>query len=160
MNLRSRDENGHLRRRLPAAALCVLATSGTLGLLSATPAHAATDVTEEAVDNAESKIGTPYSYGAEGPDAFDCSGLVQWAYGEAGVELPRTTYDQVDAGEKVSTSDLEVGDLLFFYNGPSHVGIYVGDDQMVHAPNSDSSVETVDLSGYYEDNMTSAVRVA
>lgn len=146
-------------RRLPRTAALVLAAGTAFGALAA-PAHAESDTAAEAVDNAQEEIGTPYAYGGSGPDSFDCSGLIQWSYDKAGVDLPRTTYDQFEAGEKVDRGDVEPGDLMFFYDGPSHAGIYIGDGKMVHAPNSDSSVETVDLSDYYDDQFTGAVRVA
>jgi cell wall-associated NlpC family hydrolase len=79
-------------------------------------------------------------WGATGPHAFDCSGLVQAAYRAAGISLPRTTYAQIDAGRRVSRSELRPGDLVFFYSGVSHVGIYVGGGQMIHAPNPSAPV--------------------
>ncbi|MEV5998366.1 NlpC/P60 family protein [Streptomyces griseomycini] len=94
----------------------------------------------EAVSYAYRKIGSPYVWGATGPDAFDCSGLVQAAYRSAGVSLPRTTYAQITTGRRVSRSELRPGDLVFFYSGISHVGIYVGDGRMIHAPNPSAPV--------------------
>ncbi|MCW7947323.1 hypothetical protein AAW14_36635 [Streptomyces hygroscopicus] len=93
-----------------------------------------------AVAYAYGKLGSPYVWGATGPDAFDCSGLVQSAYRSAGVSLPRTTYAQIDAGRRVSRAELLPGDLVFFYSGVSHVGIYVGHGQMIHAPNPSAPV--------------------
>ncbi|MGW0813518.1 NlpC/P60 family protein [Streptomyces viridiviolaceus] len=93
-----------------------------------------------AVSYAHQKLGSPYVWGATGPDAFDCSGLIQAAYRAAGVSLPRTTYAQIDAGRRVARSELLPGDLVFFYSGISHVGIYVGDGQMIHAPNPSAPV--------------------
>ncbi|CAM5692018.1 hypothetical protein SVIOM342S_02828 [Streptomyces violaceorubidus] len=75
-----------------------------------------------------------------GPHAFDCSGLTQAAYRAAGVCLPRTTYAQIDAGRRVPRSELRPGDLVFFYSGISHVGIYVGNGRMIHAPNPSAPV--------------------
>ena len=93
-----------------------------------------------AVSYAYQKLGSPYVWGATGPNAFDCSGLVQAAYNSAGVSLPRTTYAQINAGQRVSRDELRPGDLVFFYSGISHVGIYVGDGQMIHAPNPSAPV--------------------
>ncbi|MFI6545361.1 NlpC/P60 family protein [Streptomyces prunicolor] len=93
-----------------------------------------------AVSYAYQKLGSPYVWGATGPNAFDCSGLIQAAYSSAGVSLPRTTYAQINAGQRVSRSELRPGDLVFFYSGISHVGIYVGDGQMIHAPNPTAPV--------------------
>lgn len=93
-----------------------------------------------AVSYAYKALGSPYVWGATGPNAFDCSGLTQAAYRSAGVSLPRTTYAQIGAGERVPRSALRPGDLLFFYSGISHVGIYVGNGQMIHAPNPSAPV--------------------
>ncbi|GAA2527722.1 C40 family peptidase [Streptomyces levis] len=98
-----------------------------------------------AVSYAYQKLGSPYVWGATGPNAFDCSGLVQAAYRSAGVSLPRTTYSQIDAGRRVSRSELLPGDLVFFYAGISHVGIYVGDGRMIHAPNPSAPVRIAPL---------------
>ncbi|MER6530832.1 NlpC/P60 family protein [Streptomyces sp. NPDC001508] len=93
-----------------------------------------------AVAYAYQKLGSPYVWGATGPYAFDCSGLVQAAYRSAGIALPRTSYAQIGAGRRVSRSQLLPGDLVFFYSGVSHVGIYVGNGQMIHAPNPSTPV--------------------
>ncbi|MFI1763776.1 NlpC/P60 family protein [Streptomyces sp. NPDC020800] len=93
-----------------------------------------------AVAYAYQKLGSPYVWGATGPNAFDCSGLAQAAYHSAGISLPRTTYAQINAGRRVSRSELQPGDLVFFYSGISHVGIYVGNGQMIHAPNPSAPV--------------------
>ncbi|MBB5918006.1 cell wall-associated NlpC family hydrolase [Nocardia transvalensis] len=87
---------------------------------------------QRAADAAMTRVGTPYSYGATGPDAFDCSGLVQWSYEQAGVELPRTSQAQLSSGAPVSEDDLQPGDVVSFYGG-SHSGLYVGDGNVVHA---------------------------
>ncbi|MCT7355095.1 NlpC/P60 family protein [Streptomyces sp. 15-116A] len=94
----------------------------------------------QAVSYAYRKLGSPYVWGATGPDAFDCSGLIQAAYRSAGVSLPRTTYAQINAGRRVARSELLPGDLVFFYSGISHVGIYVGNGRMIHAPNPSAPV--------------------
>ncbi|MFJ6573089.1 NlpC/P60 family protein [Streptomyces sp. NPDC091292] len=93
-----------------------------------------------AVSFAYGALGSPYVWGASGPHAFDCSGLTQAAYRAAGVALPRTTYAQINAGQRVSRSQLQPGDLVFFYSGISHVGLYVGNGQMIHAPNPSAPV--------------------
>ncbi|MEU9332127.1 NlpC/P60 family protein [Streptomyces sp. NPDC048290] len=98
-----------------------------------------------AVSYARQKLGSPYVWGATGPDAFDCSGLIQAAYRSAGVSLPRTTYAQIDAGRRLSRSELRPGDLVFFYSGISHVGLYIGDGQMIHAPNPSSPVRVAPI---------------
>ncbi|MFI1468240.1 NlpC/P60 family protein [Streptomyces wuyuanensis] len=88
----------------------------------------------QAVAYAYGALGKPYVWGATGPSAFDCSGLTQAAWRSAGVALPRTTYTQIDAGQRVPRSRLAPGDLVFFYSGVSHVGLYIGDGNMIHAP--------------------------
>ncbi|MFG3504588.1 NlpC/P60 family protein [Streptomyces sp. NPDC047821] len=88
----------------------------------------------QAIAYAYGALGKPYVWGATGPSAFDCSGLTQAAWRSAGVSLPRTTYTQIDAGRRVPRSALAPGDLVFFYSGISHVGLYIGDGKMIHAP--------------------------
>ncbi|MFF2957440.1 NlpC/P60 family protein [Streptomyces sp. NPDC057963] len=88
----------------------------------------------EAVAFAYGALGKPYVWGATGPSSFDCSGLTQAAWRSAGVALPRTTYTQINAGQHISRSELAPGDLVFFYSGISHVGLYIGNGQMIHAP--------------------------
>lgn len=88
----------------------------------------------QAVSFAYGALGKPYVWGATGPSSFDCSGLTQAAWRSAGVALPRTTYTQINAGQRVSRSQLAPGDLLFFYSGITHVGLYIGDGRMIHAP--------------------------
>ncbi|MET0915167.1 MAG: NlpC/P60 family protein [Jiangellaceae bacterium] len=86
-----------------------------------------------AVDFALAQLGEPYSYGSEGPDAWDCSGLTMMAWAQAGVSLPRSSSAQIGVGTRVSLSQLEPGDLVFFYSPISHVGIALGNGQVVHA---------------------------
>ncbi|MFD5621715.1 NlpC/P60 family protein [Streptomyces yangpuensis] len=93
-----------------------------------------------AVAFAHGAIGKPYVWGATGPGSFDCSGLTQAAWRSAGVSLPRTTYTQINAGRRVSRDQLAPGDLVFFYSGITHVGLYVGNGQMIHAPRPGSTV--------------------
>ncbi|MFI2616220.1 NlpC/P60 family protein [Streptomyces sp. NPDC018584] len=92
------------------------------------------------IDFAEAQIGKPYVWGATGPDSYDCSGLTQDAWKAAGITLPRTTWDQVKAGTTVKTADAEPGDLVFFYDDISHVGIYIGGGKMIHAPKPGTKV--------------------
>ncbi|MEY2232742.1 MULTISPECIES: C40 family peptidase [Streptomyces] len=93
-----------------------------------------------AVAFAYSAIGKPYVWGSTGPGSFDCSGLTQAAWRSAGVSLPRTTYTQINAGRRVSRDQLAPGDLVFFYSGVTHVGLYIGNGQMIHAPRPGSTV--------------------
>ncbi|AXE39232.1 C40 family peptidase [Acidipropionibacterium virtanenii] len=95
-----------------------------------------------AIAFAKSKIGGPYVYGGTGPTGYDCSGLMQAAWAAAGVSLPRTSGEQFSAGTSVSQSDLQPGDLVFYYgNPPSHVGMYIGGGQIVHASNPTSGIK-------------------
>ena len=88
----------------------------------------------KAVAFARAQVGKPYVWGAAGPGSYDCSGLTQAAWKAACVTLPRATTDQVDAGTTVSLDDAQPGDLVFFHDDISHVGLYVGDGMMIHAP--------------------------
>ncbi|MET9442585.1 NlpC/P60 family protein [Streptomyces sp. NPDC006610] len=90
---------------------------------------------------AQSKIGSPYVYGASGPSSFDCSGLTSWAFAQAGVQIPRTSQAQASYGTRIySQSDLRVGDLVIFYSDLHHVGFYAGNGQVLHAPRSGTVV--------------------
>ncbi|WP_233648329.1 C40 family peptidase [Streptomyces sp. BSE6.1] len=96
---------------------------------------------------AQSKIGTPYVYGATGPSSFDCSGLTSWAYAQAGVGIPRTSQAQANYGTRISSmSQLQVGDLVFFFNDLHHVGLYAGNGQVLHAPRTGTNVRYESMS--------------
>ncbi|MFF4244078.1 NlpC/P60 family protein [Streptomyces sp. NPDC001822] len=95
---------------------------------------------EKVLAFARAQIGKPYVWGATGPSSYDCSGLTQAAWKAAGVNLPRTTWDQVEVGTRVATANLKPGDLVFFYDDISHVGIYKGDGMMIHAPKPGANV--------------------
>ncbi|MGW0909795.1 NlpC/P60 family protein [Streptomyces sp. NPDC002853] len=99
------------------------------------------------INFAEAQIGKPYVWGATGPDSYDCSGLTQDAWKAAGISLPRTTWDQVKVGTTVKTADAKPGDLVFFYDDISHVGIYIGDGKMIHAPKPGTNVRVESI--YY-----------
>ncbi|WP_369358234.1 NlpC/P60 family protein [Streptomyces sp. cg2] len=96
---------------------------------------------------ARAQIGKPYVWGATGPSSYDCSGLTQAAWRAAGVDLPRTTWDQVKVGTRVASSDLQPGDLVFFFNDISHVGMYIGGGEMIHAPHPGASVRVESIYG-------------
>ncbi|MFJ1599384.1 NlpC/P60 family protein [Streptomyces sp. NPDC088261] len=89
---------------------------------------------------ARAQIGKPYVSGATGPSSYDSTGLTQTAWRVAGVDLPRTTWEQVGAGTNITTQDLLPGDLVFFYDDISHVGIYTGEGMMIHAPEPGANV--------------------
>jgi cell wall-associated NlpC family hydrolase len=104
-------------------------------------------VAERAAAVALQQVGAAYRYGGASPAGFDCSGLVQYSYREAGKKLPRTTGQLWDSAGTVAYDDLQVGDLLFFrFDGKmSHVGIYVGEERFVHAPSTGKSVSVDSL---------------
>ncbi|MEV4073564.1 C40 family peptidase [Nonomuraea fuscirosea] len=112
---------------------------------------------------AVSKLGRPYVWGAEGPDTFDCSGLVQWAFAQAGVRMPRVTHQQWVTGPQVPLAQAQPGDLLFWRNDPtnpqyiSHVAIYWGDGKMLHAPRTGDVVKIVPVN---RRNLAGVVRVS
>lgn len=85
------------------------------------------------VDAAMTRIGSPYVWGATGPNAFDCSGLVSWAFQQAGKSVPRTSQAQIAGGMAVPIDQLQPGDIVGYYSGVSHVAIYIGNGQVVHA---------------------------
>lgn len=94
----------------------------------------------DAVAAAKSKIGTPYRWGGNGPDAYDCSGLTKYAWASVGVQIPRSSRTQMAALPSVPLEHIQPGDLLFFGSPVHHVGIYAGDGQMVNAPYTGSHV--------------------
>ncbi|MBL3668705.1 C40 family peptidase [Streptomyces sp. M2CJ-2] len=102
--------------------------SGPLGTAAASGRAA------DAVAAAGSALGSPYVWGANGPSGFDCSGLMQWSYAQAGVALPRTSQAQRHAGRQVPLSQARPGDLVLYRSDASHVGMYAGNGQVIHAP--------------------------
>jgi len=92
------------------------------------------------VDAVRSKVGAPYAWGAAGPSSFDCSGLTSWAYKQVGKSIPRTSQAQASAGQRVSLDALQPGDIIAYYGGASHVGIYVGNGMIIDALGSGSPV--------------------
>jgi len=106
----------------------------------------------EIAQAAESLIGAPYQYGGSGPDTFDCSGLVSYVHRQFGFSTPRTAEQQFEAARPVSRSDLRAGDLVFFRlsgGSVSHVGIYIGGNEFVHAPQSGTRVRVASLDDEY-----------
>jgi cell wall-associated NlpC family hydrolase len=99
-----------------------------------------------ALSAAMAAMGTPYRWGGTGRGGFDCSGLAQWAYRKAGITLPRSSRAQSGVGTPVSRADLQPGDLVFFYRPVSHVGIYVGNGNVVHAPQTGDVVKISPIS--------------
>lgn len=129
------------------------------------PPAANTSSAQAVVNLAYAKIGSPYVWGAEGPNSFDCSGLTSYVYKQAaGISLPRSSSAQAGYGKTVSKSNLQPGDLVFFAtNGTgnvSHVGIYIGGGNMIHSPKPGQSVHVVSInSSYYASKFVTAKRV-
>ncbi|MFS2292017.1 MAG: NlpC/P60 family protein [Actinomadura sp.] len=111
----------------------------------------------QALRAAMTKIGRPYVWGAAGPDSFDCSGLTMWAYKQVGINLPHYTGAQWNAGTRVPQDQLQPGDLVFFYSDLHHVGMYVGNGKMLHAPRTGDVVKIAPMAGR---PYAGAVRVA
>jgi cell wall-associated NlpC family hydrolase len=133
-----------------------------VSLASLVPFHAAAS---DAVDLAARQIGKPYVWGAEGPDSFDCSGLTQYVYAQAGLDLPRRAISQSRIGE-IAGGDLQRGDLVFFSTDThrtevTHVGIYEGAGMMIDASKRNGRVRRDDLSdSFWTDRFMFARRVA
>jgi peptidoglycan DL-endopeptidase CwlO len=131
------DATAQMQKVEPAKIVNVASTSSL-----ASPAA----VRKAALTSALGKLGTPYRWGAMGPNAFDCSGLVKWSFANAGKKLPRTSRAMASQGVKVAKADLQPGDLVFFYSPISHVGIYLGNNKIVHASRAGQPVKVSDMS--------------
>jgi cell wall-associated NlpC family hydrolase len=156
-----------------ALAFCIFAASGAAmadaaAATSPVPDERAHDLSEpeptageRAVRIALKAVGIPYRYGGESPSTgFDCSGLVRWAYGQIGVELPHSSYALYSVGRSVPRARLAPGDVLFF-EGLGHVGLYIGRGRMVHAPQTGRDVEVVRLGATnYGERLIGARRMA
>jgi cell wall-associated NlpC family hydrolase len=140
----------------PQKAVVNLAAGGAS--VAPTAAPAPTGAAQAAVNTALAQVGKPYVWGAAGPDSFDCSGLMQYAYSAAGIALPHSSSAQSTMGVAVSRDQLQPGDLVFFYSPVSHVGMYIGNGQMVHAATSGEPVKVVSLDSMPDYN--SARRIA
>jgi murein DD-endopeptidase len=116
---------------------------------------------ERAAKIALRAVGVRYRWGGASPaSGFDCSGLVYWAYGRLGIELPHSSYALYDLGRRVRRGRMRPGDVLFF-SGLGHVGLYLGRGRMVHAPQSGRLVEVVTLtSSHYSERLVGARRIA
>jgi cell wall-associated NlpC family hydrolase len=119
-----------------------------------------------AIAYAAAQLGKPYIWGGTGPAGYDCSGLVMMAYHAAGISLPRTTFQQVDAGTPVySDSQLEPGDLLFTPGAdgtatdPGHVGMYIGSGLVIQAPQTGEDIEITPFSGYWQETTVAIRRI-
>lgn len=169
------------RRRTPRAlAVAVLAATALVAggaPALAQPAHAApalaaaesgperihqalsSTAIEKAISAAESQKGKPYAWGGTGPNSFDCSGLVQHSFKQAGVSLPRVAHDQVNSGTRVTYANAKRGDVLYWADSGGyayHVAIYLGGGRMIDAPSSGGNIAERDVTRY---NLAGAVRL-
>jgi cell wall-associated NlpC family hydrolase len=122
------------------------------------PVVANSQAAQIAIDTAMAQRGKPYVWAAAGPGSYDCSGLTQYAYAAAGISLPHSSRMQSGMGQSVSRDQLQPGDLVFFYSPVSHVGIYIGNGQMVHAPTSGDVVKVASVDSMY--GFSGASRIA
>ena len=148
-------------------ALLVAALAGCAGSPEAPDRAAVVRASDEtarkAVDVARNMVGKPYKYAGDTPAGFDCSGLVRYSYGKAGIQLPRDTRSQRNLSVPVSLRNLREGDLLFFDQEgkkASHVGMYVGDGRFVHAPSTGGKVRTDSLKAeFWKKHFVDARRI-
>jgi len=124
------------------------------------PVPPASSLGEQAVQIAMGELGVPYVWGGASPSGFDCSGLTMWVYAQLGIHLDHYTGSQWNAGPHVAYSDLAPGDLVFFEPGIGHVGIYIGNNEFIHAPHTGTVVQISSLSdAWYAAEYQGAVRV-
>jgi peptidoglycan DL-endopeptidase CwlO len=141
-----------------------VAGTGTAGAGAASSAAVPAATIDTMLSAAMSRRGLPYVWGAAGPSSFDCSGLVQWSFAQAGIVMPRVAADQALSGPAVPVSQLEPGDLLFYHTDPtapdyiSHVAIYLGNGWMVQAPEPGKDVEVVPAA--FGSEFAGAIRVS
>ena len=150
-----------LRGILLASALVAL---GACSSAPTTQRSSGRPAADNAAGQALKMVGHPYKFGAAGPKTFDCSGLVQYSYGQAGIAVPRSTDRQRLATHRIKVAELQRGDLVFFNQDGkknSHVGIYLGGGKFVHAPSSSKAVRSDRLGDpYWKKHLSEARRVA
>lgn len=153
-------QSAQLVRKLNCIAVLALIAAGCSSQSAIRP-EAASSPADRAANIALRQVGAPYRYGGATPSGFDCSGLVHYAYAGAGKHIPRTTTALWKVMRPVAEEDLQVGDILFFRiaGKVSHVGMYVGRGQFVHAPSTGKSVSIASLrSDFYQDALIRAGR--
>ena len=148
MNSKKKQIQAEINKVNSATMTQAMAVFNQTGSYPDIPIPGGSGVAAKALQAALSKRGDPYVWGAAGPSAFDCSGLVLWAYAQEGIHLDHYTGNQWNEGTHVSRDQLEPGDLVFFYADISHVGLYLGDGLMVDAPSfgQDVMVQKIDWS--------------
>jgi murein DD-endopeptidase len=155
----------HLAGTLSCAALLLIASCSTRLANTDRPTlgHTGVAAGKEVVAVAKTLIGAPYQYGGTTPDGFDCSGLVHYAYKEAGLNIPRTTREQLRYAQRVRASNLRPGDVLFFRVSDrkvTHVGIYTGDGRFIHAPSAGGHVAYARMDNpFWEKRLVGAGRL-
>lgn len=119
------------------------------------------DLAELIVNEAYSWLGTPYRFGGDNREGVDCSGLVSQVYASVGIDLPRTSRTQFEAVDRISSDNLNSGDLIFFSNGAivNHVGIYIGNGEMIHASSSRGVIKQAVADEYYSRRIAGIGRV-
>jgi cell wall-associated NlpC family hydrolase len=154
---------GHVRQAFIATSTLMLslALAGCSSLPPVNPQLAARG--QLLVSQAKALVGSPYQYGGNSPTGFDCSGFVQYTFRKVGIKVPRTTQAQLKKSSPIQLSRLQPGDLIFFrLSGRkiSHVGIYVGNDQMIHAPSSGKHVAyaSLDSDSYWRSRIIASGR--
>lgn len=145
-------------------AIGTVPTGSTSLSSSVTSSYSGTATGAEILSKAQSYLGTPYVYGGASPSGFDCSGFVYYVYGTFGISVGRTPAAQASAGTQVDKASLQVGDIVLFAgtggSGITHAGIYAGNGQFIHSPNSRSTVSYSDLnSGYWSEHFYCGIRV-
>jgi cell wall-associated NlpC family hydrolase len=161
-------DSAAVARLLPKGAgidpLVSLIGAGTAGAGSANSAAVPAAALDTMLTAAMSRRGLPYVWGATGPNSFDCSGLVQWSFAQAGIVMPRVAADQALSGPAVPVSQLAPGDLLFYHTDPTapdyiaHVAIYLGNGWMIQAPEPGLDVEVVPAA--FGSEFAGAIRVS
>jgi peptidoglycan endopeptidase LytE len=152
-------------RRILVCCACALVLCASAGPALAAPGVSAPEPSPgtQVADLAEQYVGSPYRWGGASPSGFDCTGFVMWIFSQFGVSLPHNEAGQLASGQRVSADDLEPGDVVVFANtyraGLSHVGIYVGDGQFVHAVDEAHGVMLSGLwGGYWAPRLVGAAR--
>ena len=164
-NRASANTPKYFRQGKAIAALPGSSTVNQAGSTSSSVSSAASSATgAQILAKATQYLGTPYVYGGASPSGFDCSGFVYYVYGTFGLSVGRTPEAQYNAGTVVDKASLQPGDIVFFANtyasGISHSGIYAGNGQFIHSPNSRSTVSYSDLtSGYWSEHFYCGIRV-
>jgi peptidoglycan DL-endopeptidase CwlO len=156
MNTKRQTIDGEIDQINSAAMKQAMAIYTQTGVYPNVTIPTANTVGAQALQEALSRIGDPYVWGAAGPGQFDCSGLVVWAFQQEGISLPHYTGDLWQSGVHIPRADLEPGDLVFFFQDISHVGIYLGDGMMVDAPDFG---EQVRVEPVYWSAYVGAVRI-